>query len=58
MLYVLCRQPISVLIKSKIIGFWQRLVNGKQDKISYKLYSILLVMHNRDIFPFKMVVVS
>ena len=28
------RQPISVLIKPKMIGFWQRLVNDKQDKIS------------------------
>ena len=25
------RHPISVLIKSKMIGFWQRLVNGKQE---------------------------
>ena len=47
------RQLISVLIKPKMIGFWQRLVNGKQDKISHKLYSILLAMHNRDFFHSK-----
>ena len=47
------RHPISVLIKSKMIGFWQRLVNGKQDKISNKLYSILMAMHNRDCFHSK-----
>ena len=44
------RRLISVLIKSKMIGLWQRLVKGKQDKISHKLYSILLAMHNRDFF--------
>ena len=26
------RFPISVLIKSRTIGFWQRKVKGKQDK--------------------------
>ena len=26
-----------MLIKSKMVGFWQRLVNGKQDKLSNKL---------------------
>ena len=44
-------------IKSKMIGFWQRLVNEKQAKLSNKHYSILLAMHNRDVFPLKMVVV-
>ena len=39
------RHPLSVSIKSRMIGFWQRMINGKQDKISNKLYSILLTMH-------------
>ena len=30
--------------------FWQRIVNGKSDKISNKLYSILLSMHKRGLF--------
>ena len=47
------RFPISVLIKSRMIGFWQCIVKGKQDKISNKLYHILLEMHNRDLFHFK-----
>ena len=47
------RFPISVLIKSRMIGFWQRIVKGKQDKISSKLYHILLEMHNRDLFHSK-----
>ena len=44
------RFPISVLIKIRMIGFWQRIVEGKQDKISNKLYHILLEMQNRDFF--------
>ena len=30
--------------------FLQRIVNGKSDKISNKLYSILLSMHKRGLF--------
>ena len=33
--------PIPIDIKTRMIGFWQRLVNGKPDKISSKLYSTL-----------------
>ena len=47
------RFPISVLIKSRMIVFGQRIVKGKQDKISSKLYHILLEMHNRDLFHSK-----
>ena len=45
--------PINVLIQSRMVGFWQRIINGKQDKISYKLYKILLEMHNGDFFHSK-----
>ena len=31
------RYPINIVIKSRMVGFWQRLVNGKPDKISSKL---------------------
>ena len=47
------RFPISVLIKSRMIVFWQRIVKGKQDKISNKLYHTLLEMNNRDLFHSK-----
>ena len=47
------RHPVSIDIKARMIGFWQRIVNGKPDKISSKLYRILLSMHNRDIFHSK-----
>ena len=36
-----------------MIGFWQRIINGKQDKIAFKLYKILLSMHERDLFHSK-----
>ena len=36
-----------------MIGFWQRIINGKQDKIAYKLYENLLSMHERDRFHSK-----
>lgn len=47
------RYPISIFTKSRMIGFWQRIINGKTDKISYKLYKILLTMHQRDLFHSK-----
>ena len=36
-----------------MIGLWQRIVNGKQDKIAHGLYKILLAMHERDHFHSK-----
>ena len=47
------RYPVEILIKSRMIGFWQRIINGKVDKISYKLYSIVLNMSNRNFFHSK-----
>ena len=47
------RYPIDVLVKTRMIGFCQRIINGKQDKTAYKLYKILLSMHERDLFHSK-----
>ena len=47
------RYPIDLIVKSRMIGFWQRIVNSKSDKISNKLYSILLSMHKRGLFHSK-----
>ena len=47
------RYPIDLIVKSRMIGFWQTTVNGKSDKISNKLYSILLSMHKRGLFHSK-----
>lgn len=44
---------MDLIVKSRMIGFWQRIVNGESDKISYKLYSILLSMHKRGLFHSK-----
>jgi hypothetical protein len=35
------RSPLDVFVKSRIDGFWSRIVNGKKDKISYILYKLL-----------------
>ena len=47
------RYPVDVIVKSRMIGFWQRSINGKPDKISYKLYKILLALHTGDMFHSK-----
>ena len=47
------RYPIEILCKSRMVGFRQRIVNGKQDKIAFKLYKVLLSLHQRDLFHSK-----
>ena len=37
--------PPDILIKSRIVGFWKRLVCGKQDKISCILYNLMYKLH-------------
>ena len=39
MLYAeLGRYPIEIIIKSRMISFWNRIITGKQSKYSYQLY--------------------
>ena len=47
------RYPIDIFVKARIMGFWQRIINGKQDKIAFKLYKILLSMNERNLFHSK-----
>ena len=47
------RYPISITVKSRMVGFWQRIIGGKPDKISDKLYEILMIMHQKDFFHSK-----
>ena len=47
------RYPIDIFVKARMIGFWQRIINGKQDKIAFKLYKILLSIHERNLFHSK-----
>lgn len=44
------RYPADILVKSRIIGFWKRLICSKQDKISYTLYKLLHTMHTRHFY--------
>ncbi|MCG8034442.1 MAG: reverse transcriptase family protein [Candidatus Thiodiazotropha taylori] len=32
------RYPLEIVIKSRMVGFWNRLLSGKQSKLSYILY--------------------
>ena len=48
------RYPIDLIVKSRMIGFWQSIVNSRSDKISNMLYSILLSMHKRGLFHSKL----
>ena len=36
------RHPIQINIKSRMIGLWLSIVNGKESKLSKLLYSIML----------------
>ena len=36
------RYPLSVVIKSRMISFWTRLITGKEDKLSLQVYKYML----------------
>ena len=45
--------PVEYLIKVRMISFWITLVTGKQDKISFLMYSMCLSLHNKNLLEFK-----
>ncbi len=47
------RVPMNVIIKSRMVGFWQRIMCGKKEKISVTLYSILYQLSKRNIYHSK-----
>ena len=47
------RHPIQINIKSRMIGFWLSIVNGKESKLSKLLYSIMLKEHEKGSYNFK-----
>ena len=36
------RYPLEIIIKCKMIGFWLRLVTGNKNKLSFKIYQLML----------------
>ena len=36
------RSPLYLLIKSRIVSFWCRMMHGKNEKFCYKLYKLLV----------------
>lgn len=47
MLYAeLGRYPLDIVIKTRTIGFWNRIIVGKDTKISYLLYHVLRILDN------------
>lgn len=40
------RFPLKIIIKSRMIGYWNRLMTGNQNKLSYLIYQHLLNMPN------------
>ena len=44
------RYPADILIKSRMIVFWERLVCGKRHKISCILYNLMYKMHTRNFY--------
>ena len=48
------RHPIQINIKSRMVGFWLSIVNGKESKLSKLLYSIMFKEHKKFFLSFLM----
>ena len=42
------RNPINIIIKTRIISFWNRLITGKTSKLSYLIYRYMLSQSNTE----------
>ena len=47
------RFPLEIQVKTRMIKFWAKILTGKNTKISYKMYELLLYLHNKDIYSCK-----
>ena len=47
------RHRIQIIIKSRMIGFWLSIVNGKESKLSNILYSRMLKEHEKGSYNLK-----
>ena len=45
--------PLETHVKIRMIKFWVKILTGKNSKISYKMYELLLYLHNRDMYSCK-----
>ena len=44
---------ITDSVKERMVIFWSRLVTSKQSKISYIMYRVVKLLHDRDDIPFQ-----
>ena len=49
----LCRYPVEIDIKIRIISFWAKIICGKQSKISYIMYSLSHHLYSQQNFDIK-----
>ena len=47
------KQPLIVTVHQRMLQFWNRLVSGKTDKLSFQLYRIMLQDYNKDVTKYK-----
>lgn len=47
------RMPISVALKARMIGFWERILTGKREKISQTLHNIIHKLDVAGVHHFK-----
>jgi hypothetical protein len=47
------RMPMSILVKARMIGFWEHILNGKKEKISHTLYEILYKLQIGNVYHSK-----
>ena len=47
------RFPLAIQIKIRMIKFWTKILTGKNNKISFKLYLLLLYLHKNNIYACK-----
>ena len=44
------RYPLEIQIKERVVGYWGRLIMGKEGKTSRKMYDYLLTLYNEGLY--------
>ena len=47
------RFPLSIQVKVRMLKFWAKILTGKNSKISFKMYLLLLYLHRNNIHSCK-----